>query len=55
MTKFSPWSFGCSSKSDAVTIELGWDLAVLAALVALALVGLGAGLEYFMHAWNRRH
>lgn len=38
-----------------MTVELGWDLMVLAALVAAALVALGAGLEYCLHAWNRRH
>lgn len=55
MTKRSPFWFGCSSKRDDVSVELGAETVVLAALVAAMLVGLGAMLEYLVHAWNRRN
>ncbi len=38
-----------------MTIQLATDTGVLACLVAAVLVGLGALLEYLVHAWRHRH
>lgn len=39
-----------------MTIQLGWDLLILAAMVAAALVFLGAVGEYLWHSTHhRRH